>query len=245
MCGMRRSMLALVLVALLSGLLYWLSRTREGARAGQEPQPAAATDAGSSNEPAPASAAIATQDRQTVEGPTSEPQQITRSEYGAPIPAELQWLAPYLRKAGVPIDDATRLVDAAAWQELESLWVSESAHVTEKRQAHHELGKRLAREKLEAGDITRFPGLTRPIGPGDPDYEAVKARTQKRHEDEWITTKAHFVDGTPCFDVVRILPGEQPELDLALRALRDQEARRAVALREFFAARKPPDTRDR
>jgi hypothetical protein len=154
-----------------------------------------------------------------------------------PVPADLQHLIGTMRTQRILVPDELMLPDRAAWKQLEGIWRVTSGEVAKAMQAHHELGKQLARAKFASGDFVRFPGRTSEASASDPHRAELEARTKSRHPDEWISTVSHFVDGAPCFDVARILPGERPELDAARQHERDMKMLRKSEIEEFIKAK--------
>ncbi len=136
-----------------------------------------------------------------------------------------------------------QLSDMEAWDRFSSLWDEVSMAVRRAEDRRDDIGKRLARDRLAKGESARIPadgletsanGHTKPVG----------MWRERRHPQEWVTNRVSYREGEgQIFEQVRIMPGENQELDSANGELESAVRMRTEAVKRFFAqfAGAPPD----
>lgn len=151
-----------------------------------------------------------------------------------PPPDALRRLRKALADGAVSSMDV-QLSDVEAWDRFTSLWDEVSTTVRRAEDRRDDIGKRLARDRLAKGESTRIPaagletsenGHTKPVG----------MWRERRHPQEWVTNRVSYREGEgQIFEQVRIMPGENQELDVANLELALAIELRTEAVKRFFA----------
>jgi hypothetical protein len=151
-----------------------------------------------------------------------------------------------LRKA---LDDGAvstldvQLPDAESWERFSVLWDDLSTSVRRTEGRRDGIGVRLSRDRFAKGECTRIPddGLQKnPDGSAKP----IGVWREKRHPQEWVSNRCSYREGEgQIFEQVRIMPGENQELDSANGELESAVRMRTEAVKRFFVqfAGAPPD----
>lgn len=125
-----------------------------------------------------------------------------------------------------------RLPSREDWERLVQLWDDASAPVLAAEEMRRRLGKALARERYRSGlhEEVLFEESQRVNG-GFP----IDALTKLKHADEWISLRMLYREGGgQRFHIVRVMPGEAPQLDDATSELRLAENLRKDAMQQFL-----------
>jgi len=128
-----------------------------------------------------------------------------------------------------------RLPDEAAWDRFARTWEELSVLVSRATGARDDVGIRIAQQRFENRQCSRVPesgqekdssGATKPVG----------AWGERRHPQEWVSTRFSYRDGEgQILEQVRIMPGEEPDLDVANMELALVTEMRSDAVRQLFA----------
>ncbi|MFN8827949.1 MAG: hypothetical protein ACK501_23525 [Planctomycetota bacterium] len=160
----------------------------------------------------------------------------------APPPDALRRLRRAVSDGAVSNPDL-QLPDAATWDQFTTLWDEHSILVRRAEDRRDDVAKKLSMAKFAKGECRRIPadglqtsenGHTKPIG----------AWREKRHPHEWVSNRVSYREGEgQLFEQVRIMPGEDPELDSANGELESAVGMRTEAVKRFLAqfAGAPPD----
>jgi len=123
----------------------------------------------------------------------------------------------------------TSAADCTAFVEL---WDSLTKRADEAFRNRLELGKKLARQRLDAGNYTTFD-LTKYQRTPSGGY--VGTWDETKHQDDWLTNVFTHDGDTPVVRHVRIPFGECQELDDSARDLHAREAFRREAILSFLS----------
>lgn len=128
-----------------------------------------------------------------------------------------------------------RLPDEAAWDRFAKTWEELSVLVFRATGARDDVGIRIAQRRFENHQCQRIPesgmekdssGATKPVG----------VWGERRHPQEWVSTRFSYRDGEgQILEQVRIMPGEEPDLDAANLELALVIEMRSDAVRRLFA----------
>ncbi len=151
-----------------------------------------------------------------------------------PTPDAARRLRRALADGALPSPEV-QLPDGEAWDRFSALWDELSVAVRRAEERRDEIGKRLSRARLASGDCVRIPdegmekdaqGHSRPAG----------AWRERRHPQEWVTTRYSYREGEgQVAEQVRLMPGENQDLDTANMELALAVDMRSDAVRRFFA----------
>jgi hypothetical protein len=155
---------------------------------------------------------------------------------GVPPAGEELEILKRIRNEGILGDtdfETIRFGSLQEWQELGRLWDSQSTQVHDAWKAHHELGKRLAKKRLDAGDFKLFKMSEYKPGPQG---HYAGPWNDRNHPDEWLTNVTTFEEEQMIVRHVRIAPGQEPDLDEAGRLLKAWNEVRADSARRYIEA---------
>ncbi|MFO1077785.1 MAG: hypothetical protein U1E73_08665 [Planctomycetota bacterium] len=155
---------------------------------------------------------------------------------GIEAPEEIQERLSCLRRYRIPLPDGARLPSLDRWDgvaaRVETLDQEiQKAAADRQRIGDQVAARRMAEGRFETIDITVEHPSTK-----DPDYRS-KWPWMDPKPGEWQHTVSRSADGRAILEVVRVYPGEEPELDLATRKRDDLIAMLRKELETEFVQR--------
>ena len=152
--------------------------------------------------------------------------QTQNGKGGVPPSESAQSVLRHMRRAGVTLPDEPRMSDSAAWSDLLTAWEQLSLPIRNVARQRNKMLNSIAVPRFESGDCEHHY-YDAPSGQGVPEHLDVGASP------DYHVVKQHGFDtavGKKYIKIVRIRPGESPELDALNEKLeRARQLRRDVA----------------
>jgi hypothetical protein len=124
-----------------------------------------------------------------------------------------------LRGHDIIIPAGTSLRSIDDWNRLVETTVAMHRMIREVAKQRHEIGKRLAKQRIAEGRIETFDLPDKPTT-ADPDWRK-KWPWLEASPDEWRSYTARSKDGRSVGELVRIYPGENEELDRTIERIKE------------------------